>query len=94
MLLNFKVKLMLKSLNALYGHVRNTLLWFFFYFILQTIIWITLAILILVYPQALFILFSVFFVLFAAISIYFALVTAKYAFKIKKMKDKLSILKK
>ena len=85
---------MLKSIESLYQHVRNTMVWFVLYFVLQTVIWITLAILILIYPQALFILFSCFFVLLSAISIYFALVAAKYAFRLKKLKDKISLIRK
>ncbi|NQT49425.1 hypothetical protein HQ571_01895 [Candidatus Kuenenbacteria bacterium] len=80
---------MLKALDNLYHNVRNTLVWLVVYFALQVVLWVALAVLILIYPQALFILFSVFFVLLAALNVYLALIALKYSLRLKKLKDKL-----
>ena len=82
---------MLNFLEHLYEHARNTLLWFIVYFFLQTLIWIALGILILLYPQTLFILVAVFFVLLAAINIYLSLIFIKFAYRLKKAKDLIKI---
>jgi len=80
----------LNFLKDFYHNVRNTFIWFVVYFFLQAIIWIALAILILVYPQALYVLAAVFFFILAIVSFYFACVVIKYARKIKKLKDALT----
>lgn len=78
---------MLNFLEHLYNHARNTMIWFIVYFVLQTLIWIALGVLVLIYPQTLFILVAVFFVLLAAVNIYLALIFVKFAYKLKKAKD-------
>ncbi|KKQ79223.1 MAG: hypothetical protein UT02_C0044G0011 [Parcubacteria group bacterium GW2011_GWC2_38_7] len=80
----------LDFLKDFYHNVRNTLIWFVVYFFLQAIIWIVLAVLILLYPQALYVLATVFFFILAVVSIYFACVVIKYVVKIKKLKDSLT----
>jgi len=55
----------LDFLKDFYHNVRNTLIWFVVYFFLQAIIWIVLAVLILLYPQALYVLATVFFFILA-----------------------------
>jgi len=77
----------LEFLQSFYHHMRNALLWFAIYFLLQTIIWIALAILIWYYPQALFILVVIFFCVLAIVSLYFSIVVFKYVYKLKKLKD-------
>lgn len=80
----------LNFLKDLYHNVRNTLVWFVVYFFLQAVIWVALAVLILVYPQSLYVLAAVFFFILAVVSIYFGGIVAKYAYKIKKLKDSLT----
>ncbi|MBT5337833.1 hypothetical protein HN858_02865 [Candidatus Falkowbacteria bacterium] len=82
---------MLHFLEKFYQHTRNTLMWFIVYFVLQTVIWIALGVLVLVYPQTLFILFALFFVLIAAVNVYFAILFIHYFTKLKKLKDTLKI---
>ncbi len=77
---------MLNFLENLYHHSRTTLMWFVVYFVIQTVIWISLGVLILLYPQTLFILVALFFVLFSAVNLYFAIVFASYFHKLKKLK--------
>jgi hypothetical protein len=77
---------MFQRLHDLYRHLQNTLIWFVIYFILQTIIWIALAILIWFYPQALFVIVAVMFILLAIISLYFAIMFIRYAVKLKDLK--------
>ena len=78
---------MLNFLEKFYAHTRNTLVWFVVYFVLQTIIWIALGVLILVFPQTLFILVAIFFVLLAAVNVYFALIFVKYIHRLKKLRQ-------
>jgi len=82
---------MFQFLEKFYEHSRNTLIWFIIYFVLQAVIWIALGILILIYPQTLFLLVSLFFILFAAVNIYFALIFLRYTWKLKQVKDALKI---
>jgi|GEM_PF-1398375 len=77
----------LNFIKDFYLSVRNTLVWFVVYFLLQAVIWVALAILILVYPQALYVLAAVFFILIAIVSLYFACVVIKYTRKLKGLKD-------
>jgi len=77
---------MFQRLHDLYRHLQNTLLWFVVYFVLQTIIWIALAILILFYPQALFVIVVITFALLAVVSFYFALMFIRYSMKLKDLK--------
>jgi len=77
----------LNFIKEFYQSVRNTLVWFIVYFFLQAAIWAALAILILVYPQALYVLAAVFFFVLAVVSIYFGAVIIKYTCKLKKIKD-------
>lgn len=80
----------LNFLQSFYSHVRNTLLWFVIYFIIQTLIWVMLGILVLIYPQALFVLAVVFFFILAVVSLYFAILVARYVYKLKKLKNLIS----
>ncbi len=77
----------LNFVRDLYHSVRNTLIWFVVYFLLQAIIWVVLAFLILAYPQALRILVATFFFVFAVVSLYFAGIVIKYTRKLKKLKN-------
>ncbi len=77
----------LNFIKEFYLSVRNTLVWFVVYFMLQALIWAALAVLILVYPQALYVLAAAFFFVLAVVSIYFGCVIIKYARKLKKLKD-------
>jgi len=77
----------LEFLENIYDHIRNTLVWFVVYFLVQAIIWIALAILIWLFPDALFILAIIFFVILALISLYFACMFIKYLRKLGKIKD-------
>ena len=81
---------MLDFLKDFYQNVRNTLVWFVIYFLLQALIWIALAVLIVLYPQALVILASIFFFILSVVSIFLACVVMKYVRKLKKVKDLLS----
>ena len=81
---------MLNIFQGLHAHIRNTLVWFIVYFIMQTIIWAAMAVLVILYPQTLFILVSVFFILLAALNIYLILIFARYLWKLRKLKNKLS----
>ena len=74
-------------IEEIYLHLRNTILWFVIYLFLQAILWVALALLIWVYPQALFVLVSVFFVLIALISLYFAFLLIGYLRKLHKIKQ-------
>ncbi len=78
---------MLNFIEKFYHHSRTTLMWFVVYFIIQTAIWISLGVLILLYTQTLFILVALFFVLLAAVNLYFAIVFIAYFHKLKKLKD-------
>ena len=80
-------------IKSFYDHVRNTLVWFVIYFILQAIIWALLGVLIMLYPQALFTLVIIFFFLLSAVSIYFAVLIARYVLKLKKIKELISFEK-
>ncbi|MFH0780299.1 MAG: hypothetical protein V1928_05645 [Parcubacteria group bacterium] len=77
-------------LKHFYHHVRGTLIWFVVYFFLHAIIWSTLGVLIWLYPQALFVLASLFFFIITIVSLYFAILFIRYALKLKKIKDLLS----
>ncbi|MBI5077608.1 hypothetical protein HZB94_04480 [Candidatus Falkowbacteria bacterium] len=81
---------MLKFVEHFYHHVRNTIIWFVIYFALQTIIWVALGVVILMYPAALFILVAIFFVLFAAVNLYFMALFIRCAIKLKHLKDLVS----
>ena len=81
---------MINVLKDFYQNVRNTLVWFVIYFFMQALIWIALAILILVYPQALYVLAAIFFFILSFVSFYFACVVIKYVRKLKNVKDMLS----
>jgi hypothetical protein len=82
---------MLHFLENFYHHVRSTLVWFIVYFVLQTIIWISLGVLVILFPQTLFILVALFFVFLAAINIYFALLFIRFAHKLNKLKGTLKL---
>ena len=77
----------LEFLENIYDHIRNTLVWFIVYFILQAFIWAVLAILIWIYPQALFVLVSIFFFVIAIVSLYFAIMFIGYLKKVRKFKN-------
>lgn len=77
-------------LKHFYQHVHNSLVWLIVYFAFQTIILVALALLIWIYPQALFILISLLFLLLAVISIFLACIISKYVFKLKKVKNLLT----
>lgn len=81
---------MLDFLKDFYLNVRNTLVWFVIYFVLQAIIWVALAILVILYPQALVVLAAIFFFVLSVVSIFLACVVIKYVRKLKKVKDLLS----
>ncbi|MEK7511950.1 MAG: hypothetical protein AAB575_02945 [Patescibacteria group bacterium] len=57
---------------------------------MQTIIWAAMAVLVILYPETLFILVSVFFILLAALNIYLILIFCNYLFKLRKFKKLLS----
>lgn len=78
---------MMEFLEGFYQQIRNTLVWFVIYFIIQTVLLVALAILILIYPEALFILVAICFIGLAVVSLYFAAVFIKYTLKLKKIKD-------
>jgi hypothetical protein len=80
----------LNFLKDFYQSVRNTLVWFVVYFLLQAIIWIALGVLILVYPQALYVLAAIFFFVLAVVSIYVGFMISRYVRKLKKIKSMLS----
>jgi hypothetical protein len=81
---------MLDFLKDFYLNVRNTLVWFVIYFVLQAVIWVALAILVILYPQALVILAAIFFFILSVVSLFLAFVVIKYVKKLKKVKDLLS----
>jgi len=74
-------------LKDFYENIRNSLLGIMVYFILQSLVWIALAILIIMYPQSLMIIFAVVFCVFALLGFYFAFIFARYLSKLKKIKD-------
>lgn len=76
---------MLHFVENFYFHVRNTLVWFVVYFFIQAMIWIALGLLIIIYPQALFIIAAAFFVVLAGLNMYFVFLFIRYAMKLKKM---------
>jgi hypothetical protein len=77
---------MLEFLDKFYRHIRNALLWFAIYFIVQALIWVALAILIWFYPQSLFLLVVIFFSVLALVSLYFGVVFLGFLLKVKKIK--------
>jgi len=77
----------MELIEHLYHHVRNSLLWLTVYFFLQFGILIALAVLIWLYPQALFLLAVIFFCLLGAVSLYFAIIVLRYVLKVKKLHD-------
>lgn len=81
---------MLDFLKDFYLNVRNTLVWFVIYFVLQAVIWVALAILVILYPQALVLLAAIFFFILSIVSLFLACVVIKYVKKLKKVKDLLS----
>lgn len=78
---------MMNILKDFYQNVRNTMVWFVVYFILQAAIWVALAVLVLIYPQFLTILAAIFFFVIAVVSLYFGCVIIKYVRKLKNVKD-------
>ncbi|MFA6537448.1 MAG: hypothetical protein WCT18_03545 [Patescibacteria group bacterium] len=82
---------MFNFLEQFHQSVRNTIIWFIVYFVLQAIVWLTMGILILIYPQTLFILVAIFFVIFAALNLYFMLIFIRYAIKLHRIKKFLRI---
>ncbi|MFH1766700.1 MAG: hypothetical protein ABH826_01250 [Patescibacteria group bacterium] len=81
----------LNFIKDLYNYIRKSMMWVIVYFVAQTLIWVLLAILVLLYPDTLRILAVVFFFVLAAISFYFIILVSKYARKFKKLKDLLSL---
>jgi hypothetical protein len=74
-------------LKEFYDHVRSTLVWAVVYLVAQTLIWVTLGILVLIYPEALAVLFGIFFLILAAVTCYVAIVVGGYLRKLKKIKN-------
>lgn len=79
-------------LKDFYESVRNSMAYTMMYFILMSIAWILLAVLIVLYPQALVLIFATVFSVFALIGFYFAFMVGKYLMKLKQIKDKVTKL--
>lgn len=78
----------LKFLEDFYKSIRKTMVSLIAYFVLQTIFWILLGVLIVAYPYSLNIIFTIFFIVIGIVSLYFAILITGYLNKMKKIKDK------
>jgi uncharacterized membrane protein HdeD (DUF308 family) len=77
----------MEALQNIYKNLRNSLMSIFLYFLLQTILFVTLAILIVVYPFALVLFFAMFLIVLAIISLIIAIKVKKYHGGLKKVKE-------
>ena len=83
----------LNVLKDFYQQVRNTLVWFVVYFFAQAIIWITVAILVWLYPQTINVLATIALAVLAFISVYFGILFTRIVLKLKDLKDAITQFK-
>jgi hypothetical protein len=80
-------------LKDFYLQVRNTLVWFVVYFFAQAIIWITVAVLIWLYPQTINVLATIALAVLSLVSVYFGILFTRMVLKLKDLKDAITKFK-